>query len=126
MTSAADRLRALRLLTVETAGAPIELGDLVTVSHVRATNIFRDVREHITNLLGGRMLRYEVLLGAGLETVEERFREVLLERGYDGAVGVRLSHPVVVSGGADFIMYGTGFRWSPPAASRGQPEAANP
>ncbi|RME50364.1 MAG: hypothetical protein D6790_21325, partial [Caldilineae bacterium] len=31
-------------------------------------------------------------------------------RGYDGVIGVKLSHPSVVDGGVEVIAYGNGFR----------------
>lgn len=109
-----EKLRALRLVNIETPPGgweAVEIGELVSVAVVQASNIVRDVREMITNAFGGRMKRYEALLELTLQRAELRFREELLAKGYDGALGVRYAHPTVVDGGAELIVYGTGFRW---------------
>lgn len=109
---------AVALLSVESPlgglvrGRPIELGEMVSASSVQASNIVRDVREMVTNALGGRMRRYEALLDLTMERVLERYRAKLAEQGYDGAVGVRFAHPTVADGGAELIVYGTGFRYA--------------
>lgn len=107
----------VRLLTVECPpggridGREIALGDLVSVSAAQASNILRDVREMVTNALGGRLSRYEALIELTKQRALERFREALAAEGYDGALGVRFAHPHVVDGGAELIVYGTGFRF---------------
>lgn len=109
MTTPSD----IRLITLEAAdlGRPIEIGEMVTVSVVQASNLIRDVRELITNALGGRMRRYEDLLDTAVARGLARFREELAAQGYDGALGVRFAHPDIVSGGAELVIYGTGFRY---------------
>ena len=104
------------LISLETPppGRPIELGELVTAPAVQASNLIRDARELLVNIFGGRMSRYEDLLNATVERGLEHFREQLVIRGYDGALGVRFSHPKIVDGGAEIIVYGTGFRFSDP------------
>ena len=87
----------------------LELGELVIASAVCASNLFRDIRELLTNLFGGKMSRYEALLSETTERALERLRERLAAEGYHGALGVRFAHPSVVSGGAELIVYGTGF-----------------
>ena len=101
------------LLSVETLppGRRAELGELVTCPSVQASNIIRDAHELLINIFGGRMRRYEALLEATLERGLQRFRTHLVDLGYDGAVGVRFSHPKIVDGGAEIIVYGTGFRF---------------
>ena len=42
--------------------AEIELGELLTVVHVKAANVVKDIRENIRNLVGGRMTHYEALI----------------------------------------------------------------
>ncbi len=109
-----ERLAQIRLITIETPPGghdAVEIGEMVTVAVVEASNIIRDVRELVTNALGGRMKRYEALLEIALARAETRFREELLSRGYDGALGVRFAHPTVVDGGAELVVFGTGFRW---------------
>ncbi len=101
------------LITLERGpdGREIELGQMVTATAVEASNLLRDAREIITNAFGGRMRRYENLLEIMLARGETRFRERLVELGYDGALGVRFSNPKIVDGGAELVVYGTGFRF---------------
>ena len=40
------------------------------------------------------------------EDLEEKARA----RGYDGVIGVKISHPQVVDGGVEVIVYGNGYR----------------
>lgn len=112
-----DDLADVALITLETPpdGLEIELGEVVTVVSVQASNLVKDVRELITNALGGRMRRYERLLELTLETAMARYRRKLRSMGYDGALGVRIAHPTLVQGGAEIIVYGTGFRRRPSA-----------
>ncbi len=102
----------VRLFTVDAPdlGHAIEHGEMVSVAAVEASNIIRDAIEYIRNIFGGRMSRYEGLLDRVLASGEARFREELARRGYHGAVGVRYAHPNVVAGGAELIVYGTGYR----------------
>lgn len=90
--------------------ADAELGELVVVGHVRATNVFRDIREAWRNLVGGDLQRYTILLEETLASAQAKFRAELLRQGYDGAVGVRFSHPGITERGADVVIYGTGIR----------------
>lgn len=102
------------LISLETPppGRAVELGGLVAVPAVQASNIVRDARELLVNIFGGRMTRYEGLLESTVERGLERFREKLVAEGYDGALGVRFSHPSIVDGGAEILVYGTGFRYA--------------
>ena len=110
---------AVVLISLETPppGRSVEIGALVTAQAVQASNILRDAHELLINIFGGRMKRYESLLEATVELGLSRFREQLVARGYDGALGVRFSHPKIVDGGAEIIVYGTGFRFTEPAAA---------
>ncbi|MCI4661022.1 MAG: heavy metal-binding domain-containing protein [Neomegalonema sp.] len=111
-----------RLLTVEQPPAhwQIEWGEMVAVPTVQASNIVRDVREIVTNALGGRMSRYEALLTLTLEQSREAFCAELQRQGYDGALGVRYASSTIVQGGAEFVIYGTGFRFLSPPPESGQ------
>lgn len=116
----------VRLFSSESAGAPIERIGFVSCTTVKATNIVRDIRETITNIFGGRMMRYERLLDRATREAEDRFRERLFEIGAHGAVAVRYSHPSIVTGGAELVLYGTAFRYvetKPPAEAPAQTEA---
>lgn len=103
----------VKLISLETppTGRDVEIGELVTVSVVQASNVVRDVRELIINIFGGRMRRYESLLDSTMERAVARFRARLSELGYDGALGVRFVSPKIVDGGAELIIYGTGFKY---------------
>lgn len=90
--------------------AEIELGDLITVVHVAAANVVKDIRENIRNLVGGRMPHYERLIGNAIEAALRELDEKALAAGYDGVIGVRVSHPVVVEGAVEVVAYGNGFR----------------
>lgn len=90
-------------------GQSIREGTLVTASAVNAANILRDLREHVTNTLGGRMRRYETLLDETIERALDRLAEKAAAQGYDGVMAVRISHPSVVEGGAEVVAYGTGY-----------------
>ncbi|MEM7678489.1 MAG: heavy metal-binding domain-containing protein [Myxococcota bacterium] len=96
---------------------PVEVGEMVTTATVQASNIIRDAHELLINIFGGRMRRYETLLEATVERGLARFKTELAHRGYDGALGVRFSHPKIVDGGAEIIVYGTGFRFIETTAS---------
>ena len=57
--------------------------------------------------------KYEALLdktiARALGTLSERARE----KGYDGVLGVRISHPYITSGAIEVVVAGTGFRYAP-------------
>lgn len=107
------RADVMVLLTAERGpgGRAIELGEMVSASAVQASNVLRDMRELLTNALGGRMRRYETLLDQTMARAMARFRSALAERGYDGAVAVRFATTKIVDGAAELIVYGTGFRF---------------
>lgn len=90
----------------------VKAGELLWVSAVGASNIFRDVREMITNTLGGRMLRYERLMDATLARALTDMEAKTREKGYDGCVGVRISHPRIADGACEIFIYGTGFHFA--------------
>lgn len=90
--------------------AEIELGELITVVHVAAANVVKDIRENIRNLVGGRMPHYERLISNAVEAALRELDEKALAAGYDGVIGVRVSHPVVVEGAVEVVAYGNGFR----------------
>jgi uncharacterized protein YbjQ (UPF0145 family) len=91
-------------------GAEIELGELITVTHVAAANVVKDIRENIRNLVGGRMTHYEALIGNAVANALRELDQKAQSQGYDGVIGVKISHPVVVEGAVEVIVYGNGFR----------------
>lgn len=100
----------MRLLTTESIDEPVRHGELIYACAVSGANILRDMRETITNTLGGEMTRYEALLdktiARALATLAERARE----KGYDGVLAVRISHPVITNGAVEVVVAGTGYR----------------
>lgn len=88
----------------------IEVGDLLTVVTVMAANVVRDIRENIRNLVGGRMPHYERLIEQAVQCALDDLEQKAKDRGYDGVIGVKLSHPTVVDGGVEVIAYGNGFK----------------
>lgn len=103
----------MRLVTTETLpGAAIEQGDLIFAVGVSGANILRDMREAITNTIGGQMTRYEALLEQTIARVLESLAEKAEAQGYDGVLAVRLSHPVITDGAVEVVATGTGFRYA--------------
>ncbi len=102
-------------MTLYTSDRPsdraIREGGIVYVSVVNASNILRDVREMITNTFGGKMRRYEMLMDSTLGQALEKMEAAAAEKGYDGCVGVRISHPRIVDGACEIFVYGTGFNY---------------
>ncbi len=47
---------------------------------------------------------------AAVEQALTDFEAKAAERGYDGMLGVEISHPTVVDGGVEVVVYGNGFR----------------
>lgn len=90
--------------------AEIELGELLTVVHVRAASVVKDIRENIRNLVGGRMGHYEGLIRSAVEGALCELDELARSKGYDGVIGVKIANPMVVEGGVEVIVYGNAFR----------------
>ncbi len=107
----------MKLTALEQPHHPdVEVGELLVVVVVYAANIVRDVRENIRNLVGGRMSHYESLIEKAIEQGLSDLEEKAAARGYDGVVGIKFSHPVVVDGGVELIIYGNGYRSSAEAS----------
>ncbi len=87
----------------------VKEGELMWVSTVNAANILRDVREIITNTLGGKMRRYERLMDSTLERALADLEAKAKEKGYDGCLAVRISHPRLADGACEIFVYGTAF-----------------
>ncbi len=99
------------LYTTEHLPEEVELGDLLSVCAVSAANVVKDIRENIRNLVGSEMKHYETLIERALERALKRLEEKATARGYDGVLGVKISHPKVVEGGVEVIVYGNGFKY---------------
>ena len=102
----------MRLVTTETISErPIEQGDMVYACAVSGANILRDMREAVVNTLGGQMRRYEALLDTTIARALDVLSERAREQGYDGVLGIRISHPTITSGAIEVVVAGTGFRY---------------
>jgi uncharacterized protein YbjQ (UPF0145 family) len=100
------------LLTTENPDRPVQHGEIVFAVAVSGANILRDMREAVVNTIGGHMTKYEALLdktiARALDTLSERARA----KGYDGVLGIRVSHPYITSGAIEVVVTGTGFRFA--------------
>ena len=115
MLLALDHLPADAHLTSadgRTINGPIEVGELLMVVCVKAANVVKDIRENIRNLVGGRMPHYERLIEEAVQAALDDLAQKAQTRGYDGVVGVKISHPSLVDGGVEVVVYGNGFRAS--------------
>lgn len=107
--------RSIPIVTTDTLGAtPIRHGAVIHATAVSGANILRDLREAVTNTLGGKMLRYEKLLNATIERALDTLESRALDAGYHAVVGLRISHPVITDGAIEIVAIGTGV-WIEPA-----------
>jgi uncharacterized protein YbjQ (UPF0145 family) len=105
----------MRIVTTDTLGdTPIKLGSLVFASAVVGANIIRDVREQITNYIGGNMTRYEFVLDQTIDRAMDILTARAQAKGYDGVVGMRISHPTITMGALEVVAAGTGFNYVTP------------
>ena len=101
----------MRLLTSENVGdEPIERGELVYACAVAGANILRDMREAITNTLGGNMIRYEALLDKTIARALESLAERARAQGYDAVLDIRISHPHITDGAVEVVVAVTGYK----------------
>lgn len=91
------------------AGRSIRHEGLLHASAVSGANVVRDIREAITNVVGGQMNRYEYVLDQTIERAIKTLCDRASERGYDGIVGLRISHPHITDGAIEVVVSGTGF-----------------
>ncbi|MCE8005982.1 heavy metal-binding domain-containing protein [Aestuariivita sp.] len=85
-------------------------GSAIFVTHTQASNVVKDVQENIRNLVGGRLKHYDALVTESVSAAFEKLKDHLEKNGWDGACAVRISHPSVVDGGCEVVVYGTPFR----------------
>ncbi|MCB0114848.1 MAG: heavy metal-binding domain-containing protein [Caldilineaceae bacterium] len=98
------------LIALDQVHGEVEVGELLVAVTVYAANVVRDVRENIRNLIGGRMTHYEALIQTAVEQALADLDRKAKDKGYDGVIGVKISHPTVVDGGVEVVVYGNGFR----------------
>ena len=114
------RPRLMHLVTSETVDRPIERGEIVYACAISGANILRDMREAVVNTLGGHMTKYEALLDKTIARALDGLSERAREKGYDGVLGIRITHPYITSGAIEVVVTGTGFRYARRAARREQ------
>ncbi len=100
------------LLTSDTFDRPIERGEIVYAVAVSGANILRDMREAVVNTLGGHMTKYEALLDKTIARALDGLSTRARAQGYDGVLGIRISHPFITSGAIEVVVSGTGFRFA--------------
>jgi uncharacterized protein YbjQ (UPF0145 family) len=102
----------MRLLTSDSVDQPIERGEIVYAVAVSGANILRDLREAVINTIGGHMTKYEALLDQTIARALEGLAERAKARGYDGVLGIRISHPYITNGAIEVVVTGTGFKFA--------------
>jgi uncharacterized protein YbjQ (UPF0145 family) len=103
----------MRLVTTDFIDeSDVVTGEIVYAVAVSGANIVRDMREAIVNTIGGHMTRYEDLLDQTIARALEALKARAAAQGYDGVLGVRLSHPMITNGAVEVVATGTGFRFA--------------
>ena len=111
----APRKRSIPIVTTDTLGStPIRHGSALHATAINGANVLRDLREAVTNTLGGKMLRYEKLLNNTIDRALDTLEERAIAAGYQAVVGLRVSHPVITDGAIEIVAIGTGV-WLEPA-----------
>jgi uncharacterized protein YbjQ (UPF0145 family) len=101
----------MQLVTTETVdGANIQRGEILYACAISGANLLRDMREAVTNTIGGEMTRYEKLLDRTIARALAKLADRAREAGYHGVLAIRVSHPVIVHGAIEVVVTGTGFR----------------
>ncbi len=113
------QLKNIELITLDRLEEKIKVGELLTVVVVKAANVAKDILSNLENLKGGTMVHYEKLIDNAVDRALEKLRKKASEKGYDGVIGLKISNPMVVTGGTEVIVYGNGFKYIR------QPESAN-
>lgn len=101
--------RRIPIVTTEGLG-PVRIrhGSIVHATAVSGANVLRDMREAVTNTLGGKMIRYEKLIKQTIDRALDYLEDDAITAGYDGVVGLHISHPVITDGAIEIVVIGTG------------------
>jgi uncharacterized protein YbjQ (UPF0145 family) len=102
----------MQLVTTESVDRPIERGEIVYAVAISGANILRDMREAVVNTLGGHMTKYEALLDRTIARALDGLAERARQKGYDGVLGIRITHPYITNGAIEVVATGTGFRFA--------------
>ena len=84
---------------------------MVYACAISGANILRDVREAVINTIGGYMTKYEALLDKTIARALELLAARAKAQGYDGVLGIRISHPTITTGAIEVVVSGTGFKY---------------
>ena len=102
----------MRLVTTPTiTDRPIRQGAMLHACAVSGANIIRDMRETITNTIGGEMKSYEQVLDETVARALDKLARRATEHGYDGILAVAISHPTITQGAIEVVVAGTGFNY---------------
>ena len=101
----------MHLVTNETLDRPIERGEMVYAVAISGANILRDMREAVVNTIGGHMTKYEALFDKTIARALDVLADRASQKGYDGVLGIRVSHPFITSGAIEVVVTGTGFKY---------------
>ena len=103
-------MNTIKRLSVETInGEKIRHGELVDASAFSVTNVVRDMREVITNVVGGKMKRYEAALDGTISRAVNKLKPKAEKTGYDTIIGIKISHPNITDGAIEVVVVRTGF-----------------
>lgn len=103
----------MRILTTDAVpDRTVAHGEMVYAVAISGANIVRDMREAVVNTIGGHMTRYEALLDQTIARALGTLAERAKAQGYDGVLGVRISHPFITSGAVEVVVSGTGFHYT--------------
>ena len=100
------------LLTTESPDRPVQHGEIVFAVAVSGANILRDMREAVVNTIGGHMTKYEALLDKTIARALDGLSVRAREKGYDGVLGIRVTHPYITNGAVEVVVTGTGFKYA--------------
>ena len=100
------------LYSLDQVPQEVQLGELLVSVAVSAANVVKDMHQNLRNLMGGPMVHYERLIEEAVARALSQLEKRAFDGGYDGVVGVKISHPSVVEGGVEVIVYGNGFRFT--------------
>lgn len=108
------RTPGIPVVTTDTLGAQrLRYGSNVQATAVSGANVLRDLREAVTNTIGGKMVRYEKLLDATIDRALETLENRAIDAGYDAVIGLRVSHPMITEGAIEVVVIGTGVWFDP-------------
>ncbi len=91
---------------------------IVKGSSIRARHLGQDITAFLKNLVGGEIEEYTKMMAEAREQAFDRMCDHARLQGADAVVGVRFSTSFIMSGAAEFLVYGTGVVTDPPSSAR--------